>query len=75
MFGASSLDFELRCWIYHPRFCSRVIDALNSNIYKEFERLGIEIPYAKQDLYIRGFPENFASSKVTEGAALVEKHI
>lgn len=62
VFGASSLDFELRCWIYHPRFCSRVIDALNSKIYKEFERLGIEIPYAKQDLYIKGFPENFTQN-------------
>lgn len=59
VFAASSLDFELRCWIYHPQFCSRVIDALNSEIYKEFERLSIEIPYAKQDLYIRGLPEDF----------------
>lgn len=75
VFGASSLDFELRCWIYHPRFCSRAIDALNSNIYKEFERLNIEIPYSKQDLYIKGFPGNFASPSVTEGAELVEKHV
>ena len=59
VFGASSLDFELRCWVYHPQYCSRVIDALNSNIYKEFERLQIEIPYSKQDLYIKGLPENF----------------
>jgi small-conductance mechanosensitive channel len=61
VFGASSLDFELRCWVYHPRYCSRVIDALNSKIYKEFERLQIEIPYTKQDLYIKGLPESFAN--------------
>jgi len=73
VFGASSLDFELRCWIYHPRFCSRAIDALNSKIYKEFERLNIEIPYAKQDLYIKGLPGNFVSPRVAEGAEEQEK--
>lgn len=62
VFGASSLDFELRCWVSHPAYCSRVIDALNSNIYKEFERLHIEIPYTKQDLYIKGLPENFGGT-------------
>jgi len=64
VFGASSLDFELRCWVYHPVYCSRVIDALNSKIYKEFERLKIEIPYAKQDLYIKGLPDNYANQIV-----------
>ena len=73
VFGASSLDFELRCWIYHPRFCSRVIDALNSKIYKEFERLNIEIPYAKQDLYIKGLPENFTKNTETAGVLSIEK--
>lgn len=67
VFGASSLDFELRCWVYHPKFCSRAIDALNSEIYKEFRRLNIEIPYAKQDLYIKGLPEPFIKTKETEG--------
>lgn len=75
VFGASSLDFELRCWIYHPRFCSRAIDALNSKIYKEFERLHIEIPYAKQDLYIKGLPGNMSSPKSAEGLDLVEKKV
>ena len=73
VFGASSLDFELRCWVYHPRFCSRVIDALNSNIYKEFKRLNIEIPYAKQDLYIKGLPESFGSHRMTEDVRAVDK--
>ena len=68
VFGASSLDFELRCWVNHPRDCSRVIDTLNSKIYKEFERLQIEIPYAKQDLYIKGFPEGLVNLSRTGGA-------
>lgn len=61
VFGASSLDFELRCWVYHPRLCSVVIDSLNTKIYKEFDRLGIEIPYTKQDLYIKGLPDSFGA--------------
>jgi MscS family membrane protein len=59
LFGASSLDFELRCWVFYPELSGRVTDALNTAIYKEFTRLGIEIPYAKQDLYIKGLPEAF----------------
>ena len=75
VFGASSLDFELRCWVYHPQFCSRVIDALNSNIYKEFKRLNIEIPYAKQDLYIKGLPDNFASQREEADERVQEKQV
>ncbi len=56
-FGASSLDFELRCWVPRPELSSFVTDALNTAIYKEFARTGVEIPYAKQDLYIKGIPE------------------
>lgn len=59
-FGASSLDFELRCWVPRPEMCGQIIDGLNTTIYKEFTRLGIEIPYAKQDLYIKGLPGSFA---------------
>jgi len=61
VFGASSLDFELRCWVPQPELSGRVIDALNSAIYKAFNRLGIEIPYAKQDLYIKEIPDSFAA--------------
>ena len=61
IFGASSLDFELRCWVPHPELCGRTIDALNTTVYKEFNRLRIEIPYAKQDLYIKGLPDSFAA--------------
>lgn len=55
-FGASSLDFELLCWIEKPEFRGRVIDELNSKIYKRFIESGVEIPYSKQDLYIKEIP-------------------
>ncbi|MES9896647.1 MAG: mechanosensitive ion channel family protein [Candidatus Thiodiazotropha endolucinida] len=57
-FGASSLDFELLCWVDNPELRGRVLDALNSAVYKRFLVDGIEIPFAKQDLYIKEMPDN-----------------
>jgi len=56
-FGASSLDFELLCWIDQPVLRGRVIDVLNCEIYKAFMREKIEIPYSKQDVYIKEMPK------------------
>lgn len=55
-FGNSSLDFELLCWIEEPSLRGRVIDALLTTIYKRFMHEGIEIPYNKQDVYIKELP-------------------
>ena len=55
-FGASGLDFELLCWIDEPVLSGRVIDILNSSVYKQFQASGIEIPYAKQDIYVKELP-------------------
>jgi MscS family membrane protein len=57
MFGASSLDFELLCWIDQPVLRGRVIDALNSKVYKRFIEEKVEIPYSKHDLYIKEMPK------------------
>ncbi len=64
VFGTSSLDLELRCWVSRPELKGRTIDALNTAIYKEFELKGVEIPYAKQDLYIKGLPESFGETRL-----------
>jgi small-conductance mechanosensitive channel len=56
IFGASSLDFELLCWVDNPELRGRVVDTLNSVIYKEFMLQNVEIPYTKQDLYIKELP-------------------
>lgn len=56
-FGPSSLDFELLCWIDQPMLRGRVLDTLNSRIYKRFIDEKIEIPYSKHDLYIKQMPE------------------
>ena len=55
-FGPSSLDFELLCWVDDPELRGRVLDALNSQVYKRFLAEGIEIPYAKQDVFIKEWP-------------------
>jgi small-conductance mechanosensitive channel len=56
-FGASGLDFELMCWIAQPVLRGRMIDALNCQVYKRFIEEEIEIPYSKQDLYIKELPK------------------
>ncbi len=57
-FGASSLDFELLCWIENPELRGRTLHKLNSAVYKKFNHENIEIPYAKQDLYIKELPKS-----------------
>lgn len=56
-FGNSSLDVELLCWVENPEVRGRVLDALNTTIYKRFNAEGIEIPYSKHDLYIKEMPK------------------
>jgi MscS family membrane protein len=55
-FGASSLDLDLLCWIENPELRGRVLDILNTTIYKRFKTEGIEIPYSKHDVYIKEMP-------------------
>jgi small-conductance mechanosensitive channel len=55
-FGASGLVFELLAWIEEPVFRGRVLHALNGKVYKAFAAEGIEIPYAKQDVYVKEMP-------------------
>lgn len=56
-FGNSSLDLELLCWVEDPSLRGNVIDILLTKIYKAFNEQGIEIPYSKQDVYIKSMPE------------------
>ncbi len=56
-FGGSGLEFELLCWINEPVLKGRAVDDINSAVYKRFQQEGIEIPYSKQDLYIKEMPD------------------
>ena len=55
-FGASSLDFELLCWIEKPAHRDEVLHELNMEIYRRFKADGIEIPFPQQDVYIKEMP-------------------
>ena len=68
-FGESSLDFELLCWIEHPEYRGRITHELLMAVYKAFDREGIEIPFAKRDLYIKEMPGG-APSKADPGRSV-----
>jgi MscS family membrane protein len=55
-FGASGLEFVLYVWILDPAVRERVISDLNMRIFKRFRAEGIEIPYTKQDVYVKELP-------------------
>jgi len=57
-FGASSVDCELLCWIDQPVLKGQVFDQLFCEVYKQFMEHAIEIPYSKQDVYIKSMPSN-----------------
>ncbi len=55
-FGASSLDFELLCWIDNPVLRGKLSHELYMEVYKTFGDLGIEIPFQQADLHIKEMP-------------------
>ncbi|MCW8949667.1 MAG: mechanosensitive ion channel family protein [Sedimenticola sp.] len=56
-FGDSGLVIDLMAWVEKPELRGKVSHALNCTIYKRFMAEGIEIPYMKQDLYIKSLPD------------------
>ena len=61
-FGDSSLDFELLAWVDEPVLRGRVLDALNTEVYRQFQENNIEIPFTQQDIYIKSWPEKTGAS-------------
>ncbi len=55
-FGASSLDFELLCWIAQPGQRGLTVHELNCEVYKAFAEADITIPFPQRDLYIKEMP-------------------
>ncbi len=55
-FGASGVDLELLAWVEEPELRGKVVHLLVMTIYKRFQQEGIEIPYNKQELYIKELP-------------------
>ncbi len=55
-FGGSSMDLELLAWVAKPELRGKVVHPLIRNIYTAFQRERIEIPYNKQELFIKEMP-------------------
>ena len=55
-FGESSLDFDLLVCIEHPEYSGRLAHMIYMDVYKRLTEEGIEIPYAKRDIYIKEMP-------------------
>ncbi|MFT5274965.1 MAG: MscS family membrane protein [Saprospiraceae bacterium] len=56
-FGNSGLAYELLCWIDEPELSGRETHQLNSSVHQAFIRSKMEIPFPKQDLYIKQLPK------------------
>ncbi|WP_085899128.1 DUF3772 domain-containing protein [Kiloniella majae] len=52
-FGASSLDFELRCFLKDIENKMSIASDLRFSIRKAFQEADIEIPFPQQDVYIK----------------------
>ncbi|MCH8272636.1 MAG: mechanosensitive ion channel family protein, partial [Candidatus Marinimicrobia bacterium] len=52
-FGESQLSFQLLFWIAEPVLRGRVIDQLNSEIYRMFKEKKIEIPFPQRTIHMR----------------------
>ncbi len=53
LFAASGVDFQLQFWIDKPELRGRITHDMILAIHQRFREEAIEIPYSKQDLYIK----------------------
>lgn len=51
-FGDSSLDFELLCWIGEPEWRGRILDKMNTKVYKSFDEANVSIPFPQRDVHL-----------------------
>jgi small-conductance mechanosensitive channel len=56
--GDSAMIFRVRCWIENYVETRRIMDKLNSCLYKALNETGIESPFPSQTLYHRVAPED-----------------
>ena len=54
---APTTNTKLLAWVEEPELRGKVVHLLIMTIYKRFQQEGIEIPYSKQDVYIKEMPD------------------
>ncbi len=57
-FGASSVDFQLLCWVEKPSVKGLEMHNLLKEIYRLFAENDITIPFPQQDVYIKEYPKD-----------------
>jgi len=65
-FGDSSLNFLVRWWMDHYLDTRRMVDKVNTAIYKAFNENGIEIPFPQRVVTHVGLPPQAMSNSVSE---------
>lgn len=53
-FGESAVNLEARVWIRNPRKRMDTIDYVTEKVKQNFQEQGIEIPFPKRDIYVKG---------------------
>ena len=68
-FGDSGLHFELLVWVRRPGLRGEALHALHMKVNQAFEENGIEIPYAKQDVYLKNIDNTDLNTKLSNEIA------
>ena len=63
VFGASSLDWELLCWIAEPVDRGLVTHELNGEVYRRFRAEGITIPFPQRDVHLKEIPSAWSGGE------------
>jgi small-conductance mechanosensitive channel len=53
-FGESAVDLQLRVWIENPRKRMDTVSYITDKVKELFDEQGVEIPYPKRDIYVKG---------------------
>jgi MscS family membrane protein len=68
-FGDAGIEYQLRCWVPTPVRETKARHRLNRALYQRFEAAGIEIPYPRMDLVMRGDAPDAGQNRPTEAGA------
>ena len=60
-FGVNALEFEVRAWVASGDSLGDVNSRICTQIATQFAELGIEMPFAQQELNIRGIDPKLAA--------------
>lgn len=63
-FGESSLNFQLRFWVDFE-VALEVKSDMSIGIYNRFKKLGVEIPFPQQDIYIKETPKQIQKGTIS----------